>query len=339
MFTKSNTKTTIEALERCVPIVIIDKKALAKMKIYVEENSEEVGWLGMASKEDGFYYISDVMLFDQDVHATTTEITPEGLSEFGMKVLEQEDGMDIWNSIRLWGHSHVNMPTSPSGQDNSQMEVFADNGHDFFIRIIANKKSDLALDLYEYTTGVIYKNIVWYKSQTEQEIQINKEIKEMENRIEQLQDNLDEEDENILADIKPNIILEIASKVKSKINNVVKIGSVYDNYVNEQIDKKKTQKEKSIWEEKKTIDGTVIDEDEDDDAYGYEKNVDFDTFELDGMTLVELSMCTTIFEAEDIIESNGYEAYITQVELSGLLIDLWDDNYYKSYGTYMGGMI
>jgi len=339
MFTKSNTKTTIEALERCVPIVIIDKKALAKMKIYVEENSEEVGWLGMASKEDGFYYISDVMLFDQDVHATTTEITPEGLSEFGMKVLEQEDGMDIWNSIRLWGHSHVNMPTSPSGQDNSQMEVFADNGHDFFIRIIANKKSDLALDLYEYTTGVIYKNIVWYKSQTEQEIQINKEIKEMENRIEQLQDNLDEEDENILADIKPNIILEIASKVKSKINNVVKIGSAYDNYVNEQISKKKTQKEKSIWEEKKTIDGITIDEDEDDDVYGYEKNVDFDTFGLDGMTLAELSMCTTIFEAEDIIEFNGYAAYISQIELSDLLISLWDDNYYKSYGTYMGGMI
>ena len=169
MFKKSSTKLSVEVLEKCAPVIIIEKNALAKMKVYIDECADEIGWLGTATKEEGFYHITDVFLFEQEVHSTTTEITPEGLGDFGEKLLQQENGMEIWNSMKVWGHSHVNMSVSPSGQDNSQMEVFADNGHDFSIRIIGNKKGDMAVDLYDYETGVIYKNIMWYPNKPESE--------------------------------------------------------------------------------------------------------------------------------------------------------------------------
>lgn len=145
------------------PHVYIMPLALSKMKYYVELCSKEIGWLGEAymDKENNTYYIKDVMLFDQEVHSTTCEITSEGLSKFAEKLLEQKNGMDIWNNLTMWGHSHVNMGVSPSSQDNQQMIVFKDGGHKWFLRIIANKSGELELSLFDYANNLVYSNIPW----------------------------------------------------------------------------------------------------------------------------------------------------------------------------------
>ena len=67
---------------------------------------DEVGWLGTVyyNSEHNYYFVSDVFLFDQEVHGTTTEITPEGLADFATELLQREDGMEIWNNMKLWGH-------------------------------------------------------------------------------------------------------------------------------------------------------------------------------------------------------------------------------------------
>src|SRR5690606_11009605 len=108
-----------------------------KMFIYVDECNDEIGWLGtakiMEGNEHNIVFIDDVFLFDQEVHATTTEITPEGLTEFANELIEMGDkGIEIWNNIKVWGHSHVNLGVSPSGQDDKQMKTFRDGGHDWF---------------------------------------------------------------------------------------------------------------------------------------------------------------------------------------------------------------
>ena len=78
-FNVSTTKTTVDVLQACVPEVIISKEALIKIKLFIQGCNEEIGWLGTAHQEKNTIYITDVMLFEQNVHSTTTEITADGL--------------------------------------------------------------------------------------------------------------------------------------------------------------------------------------------------------------------------------------------------------------------
>lgn len=163
------------------PKILVSQNALVKMKYYVQVCDKEIGWLGVAQREDNIIFISDVFLFKQEVGAATCEITPEGLQEFATKLLQQENGMEIWNSIALWGHSHVNMGVSPSGQDDMQMNVFGESGMDWFVRVIANKSGDMEFTLYDYKQGYTATNIAWdmlFPNEVQIKEQIELEIKE-----------------------------------------------------------------------------------------------------------------------------------------------------------------
>ena len=207
----------VKLMDRFAPKISINLNAMNKMKEYVRQSDLEIGWLGTSRRVGNVFYIDDVFLFRQEVHATTTEITTEGLNEFAMDLLYEENGVEIWNNMKVWGHSHVNMPTSPSGQDDKQIEVFAENAEDFFIRIIANKSGDFRIDLYDFTTGVIYEKLPYeisYGADTE--------------IIESLYRKIAEIEEMICTRIDPNeelinsIKLEIGDKVTKKTYNVNK---------------------------------------------------------------------------------------------------------------------
>ena len=207
----------VKLMDRFAPKISINLNAMNKMKEYVRQSDLEIGWLGTSRRVGNVFYIDDVFLFRQEVHATTTEITTEGLNEFAMDLLYEENGVEIWNNMKVWGHSHVNMPTSPSGQDDKQIEVFAENAEDFFIRIIANKSGDFRIDLYDFTTGVIYEKLPYeinYGADTE--------------IIESLYRKIAEIEEMICARIDPSeelinsIKSEIGDKVTKKIYNTNK---------------------------------------------------------------------------------------------------------------------
>jgi hypothetical protein len=176
---RTNPTVKIEVVKEFAPRVGITSEALTKMQVYVAECSDEIGWLGTArmNKEARTVIIDDVYLFEQDVHGATTEITPEGLTDFATELLEKgEEGIEIWNNLKMWGHSHVNMGITPSGQDNSQMKTFKEGGHDWFIRLIANKKGEMKLDLYDYETGVTYLDLPWVEIMDEESNRINQQI-------------------------------------------------------------------------------------------------------------------------------------------------------------------
>jgi len=201
---------TVKTLPRCMPQIVINKTALIKMQLYVEGCTDEIGWLGTATKKDNVISIEDVFLFGQDVHGTTTEITPEGLSSFAEEILQVEGGMDIWNNLKVWGHSHVNMGVSPSGQDDKQMETFAEGGHNWFIRIIGNKKGDIRVDLYDYEAGIIYNTMKWEEGVTNEEYEVMQ-------KIQRLQELLAKVDDAIIATLRNPITEEIKEKVKKKV--------------------------------------------------------------------------------------------------------------------------
>lgn len=209
-FNAKSGKTTVGVLQTKAPEVYISDEAMIKMKHYIDLNDDEVGWLGTAVKNKDGYYIEDVLLFEQEVHSTTTELTPEGLGEFGEKLLQRDDGVEIWNKIRLWGHSHVNMTVSASGQDDEQMEVFSDNGHDWFIRIIANKKGDMQVDVYDFVTGIIYYNVTFYHLMGKRESEITSEIKKLEEELETLRSTKVDAYEKV-----------IKKEIKQKVSKIV----------------------------------------------------------------------------------------------------------------------
>lgn len=140
---------TIKLMRDASYNVYILPDARAKMEMYCELCEKEIGWLGFVKKFPGTgYLITDVVLLKQEVHATTTEIDPAALLDFWAETPVEQQG-----DIKLWGHSHVNMSPSPSGQDDSQMDYFKD-GNDWFIRLITNKKGDMNITIYDYANGI-----------------------------------------------------------------------------------------------------------------------------------------------------------------------------------------
>lgn len=314
MFKRPSDKPKVDILENKIPTVMISKNALKKMNIYIDECSEEIGWLGTAYNINGVYFIDDVLLFEQEVHSTTTEITPEGLSEFGEEILANEGGIDLWNSIKVWGHSHVNMDTNPSGQDNDQMKVFSDCGHDFFIRIIGNKKRKLRVDLYNFETGVIYNYIPWVEEVTKEELEIINNIKTLEEKIKKLQDQLSLM--NVISDEDKKIVKEEMDKKVQKKTTLIKVKNGYvsqsykkyrDNLVNKG-KKKGTEDEKVI-----TIDN----------KYGVEKFV-----------LQELADVNTIYEAKEILELYGYKDEFSDAQIGDMMYEAQNLYYFGEYSMY-----
>ena len=297
---KSKTgKTTVDVLQAKAPKVYISDQAMIKMKHYIDGCSDEIGWMGTASMNKHGYYIEDVLLFEQDVHSTTTEITPEGLGEFAEELLKQEDGVEVWNKIKMWGHSHVNMSTSSSSQDDEQMEIFSDNGHDWFIRIIANKKGEMQVDVYDFDTGIIYYNVEYFHLMSQPEIDLTNKIKALEKELEDIRDKREK-----------MFSKGIAEEIKKKVRKIT-----YNN-------KYKNQK--------KTFDtySSAI-------GYGYDSAYDYNTgkdvdsklasYEYipveDIIELLEIEDCEVIFQLESLEDVENYiitvygDSYLTDKEV------------------------
>lgn len=164
---------TITFLDNRYELYILPE-ARNKMELYCDLSEGEIGWLAYVEQFDkqGFL-ITDCALLKQEVHATTTEITAEGLLEFWNNTPVEQQG-----KIKLWGHSHVNMSTSPSGQDDSQMDYFKD-GNPWFIRLITNKKREYHIDIYDYANGLkIHMDQADLKTYNPAENELRKQIED-----------------------------------------------------------------------------------------------------------------------------------------------------------------
>jgi hypothetical protein len=151
------------------PLIYVEPIALDKMALYVQGCNKEIGWLGHVERLDNVFLIRDVYLFKQEVHATTCEINPEGLADFvtEMYVNHGDIADDVLNNLRLWGHSHVNMSVSPSGQDDTQINTFKD-ANPWFIRVIANKAGEMEFSIYDFEQGIKFKNVKWVEYRSAQ---------------------------------------------------------------------------------------------------------------------------------------------------------------------------
>lgn len=166
MFSYSGTPRVVKGSDYIVTICPI---TLSDIQYVVNVKDTEVGWLNFVEQiSDKHFHIEGIVIPKQEVNGTTTEISPEGLMELTGKL-----SMEDLSKMKCWGHSHVNMAPTPSSQDDTTFDqLFSkESGHDFFIRMIANKKGEMKLDIrtrFEGKEELEIHNILWYPDVSDQ---------------------------------------------------------------------------------------------------------------------------------------------------------------------------
>lgn len=135
--------------------VIFKETAWLKMQSLIREWNNEIAWHGIAKRGDGSddYIIEDILVYPQEVTGATVTTDQE---QYQMWLMQQDD--DTFNNIRMQGHSHVNMPVSPSGVDNSLYErILAQLTDDmFYIFLIWNKRGDKTIKIYDLAKNIFF---------------------------------------------------------------------------------------------------------------------------------------------------------------------------------------
>ena len=137
--------------------VFFTKLAWSKMQALIKDTDKEIAWHGLAYRgEDGKdeYFITDILVYPQEVSAATVNTDQE---KYQMWLMSQED--DVFNNIRMQGHSHVNMAVTPSSVDNSLYERILEQLDDsmFYIFLIYNKRGDKTFKIYDLAKNVLFE--------------------------------------------------------------------------------------------------------------------------------------------------------------------------------------
>lgn len=131
--------------------------AYLKMLTLVREFDKEVAWHGVAKRcedEKDAYIISDILVYPQEVTGSTVNTDQE---KYQMWLMNHED--EVFNNIRMQGHSHVNMSTTPSSVDTSLYERILEQLDDdmFYIFLIWNKRNEKTIKIYDLAKNVLFE--------------------------------------------------------------------------------------------------------------------------------------------------------------------------------------
>ena len=136
--------------------VVFSPLAYCKMMMLVSSFSTEVAWQGVARRSDeddeDIYFIDDVVCYPQEVAAATTKPTDD-YDDWAFNLDES-----YYNNLRMQGHSHVNMGTSPSGPDHAQQEEYLSQltAEDFYIFLIWNKRNEHYAKIFDIKKNVMF---------------------------------------------------------------------------------------------------------------------------------------------------------------------------------------
>ncbi len=134
--------------------------AWIKMNMLIEKFDKEVGWHGLAYRGDNpekdEYTIKDILVYPQDISDVTVTTDQK---EYQSWLMEQDD--EVFNNIRMQGHSHVNMSTFPSGVDTTLYERILEQLEDgmFYIFLIFNKRGEKYIKIYDMLKNVMFETV------------------------------------------------------------------------------------------------------------------------------------------------------------------------------------
>lgn len=154
---KINYTKTFSAIQRKATLYFTEL-AYLKMMTLVREFNKEIAWHGIAKRGDDpekdEYIISDILVYPQEVTGSTVNTDQE---KYQMWLMNHED--EVFNNIRMQGHSHVNMGTTPSAVDNSLYDRILDqlDNDMFYIFLIWNKRGEKTIKIYDLAKNILFE--------------------------------------------------------------------------------------------------------------------------------------------------------------------------------------
>ncbi len=159
-FAPHDFQTETVLLNYAVPHIKITQAAYLDMYyIAAASGQEEISWLGTVKKVGHVYTIEEVILFEQEVEMATTAMTPADIAKVSTDLIIAGE-IEKVNSLKFWGHVHPSNSTSPSGQDESQMDVLS-NGNEWFIRGIFGRYGRAEFTFFDWGHGLRFNDVPW----------------------------------------------------------------------------------------------------------------------------------------------------------------------------------
>ena len=158
--------------------------AWLKMQSLIREIDKEVGWHGLAYRgtdpEKDEYIITDILVYPQEVTSATVTTDQE---KYQTWLMSHED--EVFNNIRMQGHSHVNMGVTPSGVDNTLYEKILEQLEDdmFYIFMIWNKRGEKTIKIYDMAKNILFETSDCTVKVVEDETGIEKFLRESKQMV------------------------------------------------------------------------------------------------------------------------------------------------------------
>lgn len=137
--------------------IVFSATAFAKMTMLVQNFESEVAWHGVAYRDEtdkSRFHISDILVYPQVVTGATVNTDQEAYQTW---LYAHDD--EVFKNIRMQGHSHVTMNTTPSGVDATHQEkILSQIGENmFYIFMIWNKKFDRNIRIFDMANNTLYE--------------------------------------------------------------------------------------------------------------------------------------------------------------------------------------
>lgn len=133
--------------------LILSPTAYGKMMTLIMCFDSEVAWHGTVTRDGNNFTVDDILVYPQEVTGVTVNTDQAAYEEWLMGLDD-----DVFNAVRMQGHSHVDMSVSPSSVDEEHQEKILDqlDDNDYYIFLIGNKKADIYAVIYDMQSNVVF---------------------------------------------------------------------------------------------------------------------------------------------------------------------------------------
>lgn len=150
----------VRAMKSITPSVHIPQETWDDMMHITALVDKEVGWFTRVHREGNEFTLYEVHLPKQQSSGTTVEFEPEHLEAYLLELMERDPKNfgALNSSLRGWCHSHVNMSTGPSTQDQTTIEKLAQNV-DYFVAVRTNKRGEVEADVVLSDLKMVFEDV------------------------------------------------------------------------------------------------------------------------------------------------------------------------------------
>jgi len=137
--------------------IFLSSVAFAKMNALIQQFDSEVAWHGVVHRDEEdptIFRIMDILVYPQVVSGVTVNTDQDAYQTW---LYAFDD--DVFNNIRMQGHSHVNMGVSPSGVDTTHQEKILGQirDDDYYIFMIWNKRYEHFVRIFDLKNNTLYE--------------------------------------------------------------------------------------------------------------------------------------------------------------------------------------